>query len=278
MKYIRLEISMPAELQEIFISEFFDLEFSGFEQMEDRLVAYVPDKDFGDSDREFLQQWLNSQRDHCYIIAETMELSRDYNEEWEKTIQPVCVGDFYIRPSWSTAPPPDGLMVLVIDPKMAFGTGYHETTRLMLRNMTTFVTTGSRVLDVGTGTGILSIAAIKKGAGLVLGFDTDEWSYSNARENAEVNMVSDRLEIKSGSFECVEDDDEYDLILANVNRNALLEMAESLVNHLKKEGMLMLSGLLIDEKDLILGNQWFGSLTTVKLDSEGEWIMIALRK
>lgn len=278
MEYIRLEISIPDAFQEIFISEFFDMDFSGFEQLGDRLIAYIPAKSFNDTDREMIQQWLQSQNGNIHIISETTEATRDYNEEWEKSIQPILVGDFFIRPTWSKEQIPVEAVLLEIDPKMAFGTGYHATTRLVLQNMPLYVGSGTRILDVGTGTGILSIAALKKGAGSALGFDIDEWSFNNAMENAVINGVAEHFEIRSGSFEVINEDEIFDLILANVNRNALLDMADNLTGHLKEGGVLMLSGLLSGEKEMILRNRKFGSLIQIGEDQEGEWIVMIFRK
>lgn len=278
MDYIKLEIVIPSDYQEFLIAELLDRDFEGFEQDEDRLLAYIPQERFSDVDREEIEQWLAAQRVECFIANEEVEVPRDYNEEWEQTIQPQTIGRFFVRPTWFPTPPPEGKILIEIDPKMAFGTGYHETTRLMLHLIPGYVEKGDRVLDVGTGTGILSFAAIKTGASSAFGFDIDEWSYENATENAMINGVSEHYIVRHGSFELVAEDDEYDLILANVNRNAILSMANELTFHLKKGGILLLSGLLIPEKELILKNERFASLKLVNEMQEGEWIALALQK
>lgn len=278
MNFLKLDIVIPSEYQESLIAELYDMDFDGFEQLDDRLLAYIPQNRFTDVTRQEIEQWLSSLRENCYIDKEEVEENRNWNEEWEKTIQQQKIGRFFVRPTWLPGDPPDDMILLEIDPKMAFGTGYHETTRLMLKAIPEFIKEGDHVLDVGTGTGILSIAAIKVGANSALGFDIDEWSYDNANENILINNVKDRVLIKRGSFEIIAEDARYDVIFANVNRSAILSMDKELVAHLKKDGILLLSGLLENERDMILQNTYFRKLELVKEDQEGEWIVLVFKK
>lgn len=277
MNYIRLEIAIQSDYQEYLIAELLERDFEGFEQENDRLIAYIPQERFSDVYREEIEQWLSAQRDTCYIIKESIEEPRDWNEEWEQTIQPQLIGQFYVRPTWIPTAAPEGKILIEIDPKMAFGTGYHETTRLMLRLLPEFISKDARVLDVGTGTGILSIAALKLGAHSAYGFDIDEWSYDNANENALLNGVAEHYKVNRGSFEVVATGDRFDVILANVNRNAILGMAKHLTGHLKEKGVLLLSGLLENERNYILEDKNFASLKFLKELQEGEWISLAFR-
>jgi ribosomal protein L11 methyltransferase len=277
MDYLKLVIVIPSEYQESLIAELFEMDFEGFEQEDDRLLAYIPQKRFTDVSRQEIEQWLSSLRENCYIESEEVEETRNWNEEWEQTIKGQVIGKFYVRPTWFPGNPPGDKILLEIDPKMAFGTGYHETTRLMLRAIPSFVKKGERILDVGTGTGILSIAAIKVGAESALGFDIDEWSYSNANENTLLNNVSDKIIIRQGSFDIVAPDARYDVILANVNRTAILSMDKELFDHLDENGTLILSGLLETEREIILQNKYFKKLSLVHEDQEGEWIVLVLQ-
>ncbi|HKJ30615.1 MAG TPA: 50S ribosomal protein L11 methyltransferase [Balneolales bacterium] len=277
MDYLKLEIIIPSDYQESLIAELFEMDFEGFEQYDDRILAYIPQNRFSDVYREEIEQWLSSLREHCYIEKEEIEETRNYNEEWEQSIQQQSIGNFFVRPTWLPGNAPEGMILLEIDPKMAFGTGYHETTRLMLRAIPKFVKKGDRVLDVGTGTGILSIAAVKIGAHSSLGFDIDEWSYDNANENIMINNVKDRVIIIKGSFDVINADSRYDVILANVNRTAILSMDKELVGHLNKEGTLLLSGLLEQERNIILQNEYFKKLKLVHEDQEGEWIVLIFK-
>lgn len=175
-------------------------------------------------------------------------MQRNWNEEWERTITPIRVSDrFVISPSWHSFDTPAEDIRLIIDPKMSFGTGYHATTRLMVRLLESCVRGGERVLDVGTGTGVLAIAAIKLGAAQALGVDTDEWSRDNAVENLERNDVADgRVEIRHGSLDAV--DGRFHLIAANITRNDNIAMLPHYASLLEPGGMLVVSGFY--EEDL----------------------------
>ena len=276
--YIRLEIVIPDHLQEIFISGFEGLEFAGFEQQEDRLIAYIDQQQMNDSGREELENWLMAQRDECYIESESVEEERNWNEEWEQSIQPQRIGRFVITPTWGNPEITAEDVVLEIDPKMAFGTGYHETTRLILRMLPEVVQPGDTILDAGTGTGVLAIAALKIGAAHALGFDIDEWSHDNATENALLNLVSDRFVIKQGGFEQLDPGRQYDITIANINRNALIENAVVLASTVTPGGALLLSGLLRQDEEQMLKQSAYSGWKHVSSIYENEWVAIWLQR
>lgn len=276
--YLEITIKIPADYQEILISELLDLDFDGFDQQDDLLLAYIPQSRYNDVSREVIESWVAVQTFECGLVGEKVYEPQNWNETWEKTIQPMTVGDFYVRPTWTPVETPDGLHLLEIDPKMAFGTGYHETTRSMLRMLPKAVKGGETVLDVGTGTGILAIAALKLGAKYAFGFDIDEWSYVNATENALLNNVSEILEVKEGSFDVISENQGYDIVLANVNRNMLLETASQITTLVTDGGVLLLSGLLdVDEQD-ILEEKHYAALTLTDRLQENEWICLKFTK
>lgn len=276
--YITLEISIPFEYQELLIAELLDMDFDGFEQEDDRLNATILQNRYSDVIREEIEEWLSLQPYPARILSEHSDEERDWNEEWERSIKPLIIGEFFVKPTWVSEPTPEGKILLEIDPKMAFGTGYHETTRLMLRLLPSCIKKGDAILDVGTGTGILSIAGLKLGAQSAFGFDIDEWSHNNAWENALINKVSDSFQVEEGSFEVVPTESKYDVILANVNRNAILEMRIPLTSHLIADGKLLLSGLLEIERDRILKAPEFSRLKLETEVQEGEWIALVLVK
>ena len=277
-RYLELKINIPLDYQEMFISELTDLDFDGFEQYDSYLLAYVQANRFSDVSREEIEKLIASQPIPCSFESERIYEPQNWNEEWEKTIEPMTVGEFFIRPTWKQVPTPEGCYLLEIDPKMAFGTGYHETTRLMLRMLSKCIKPGMNVLDVGTGTGVLAIAAIKLGANYAFGFDIDEWSYVNATENALLNEVADRFEIKEGSFETIPRDKQFDIILANVNRNMLLSTSGQIVNSLNDGGVLVLSGLLDVDEEAILGCEEYASLKLIDRLQENEWISLRFER
>lgn len=272
--YLEIDILIEASFQDILISDLLDLEFDGFQQYEDHILAYIPASRYTESVRTSIEQWIASHTFECHYRGERRYEPQNWNEEWEKTIQPMTIGTFFVRPTWTPVPTPDEQVLIIIDPKMAFGTGYHETTRSILRMLPRTISAGNTVLDVGTGTGILAIAAIKLGAQHVFGFDVDEWSYDNARENAEINGVLEQFEVKEGSFETIQQDKLYDVVLANVNRNMLLSTSAQITAHLKPGGILVLSGLLDVDEAVILQNLEYASLTLQYKEQENEWICL----
>lgn len=283
MSYIQLEIEIPADYQEFLIAELNEMEFDGFDQYDDYILAWVPEKAFNDVHREQIEHYLSGIGKGAYVRSESrLDEQKNWNEEWEATIKPMTVGRFYIRPSWTARPqePASGLITLEIDPKMSFGTGYHETTRLMLRLLPDYVDSGSRVMDAGTGTGILSIAALKLGAASAFAFDIDEWSYLNARENALLNETADALELHHGGAEVIPEGSEsrYDLVLANINRNILEDLGGQLCALIRPGGRLLLSGLLESDEEIIRRHPAYSRLTFLEKRQEGEWIGLAFHK
>lgn len=276
INYIKLDISIPDHLQEFLIHHLDDMDFTGFEQFDDQLVCYVPQAQFSDVDREYIETWLAGQREVCYIKEESIVEETNWNEIWEESITAQTIGDFFVKPTWSDETPPHDKILLEIDPKMAFGTGYHETTRLVLRLLPECIGKNDKVLDVGTGTGIFAIAALKLGAEQALGIDIDEWSYINAVENGYINKVSDNLDIRHGSLELLSSENRFDVVLANIDRNALLSLADQLIHH--TDHLLVLSGLMLDDENHILNNPVFSRLKILERKQENEWIALLLKK
>ncbi|MDX1639818.1 MAG: 50S ribosomal protein L11 methyltransferase, partial [Balneolaceae bacterium] len=163
-------------------------------------------------------------------------------------------------------------------PKMAFGTGYHETTRLMLHLLPDVIEKGSWVLDAGTGTGVLAIGAVKLGASNVFAFDIDDWSITNALENAYINQVDSEVEIRKGSIEVVPGNSLYDAVLANINRNTIIELLPDLTRHVKPGGCLLLSGLLISDRQHVLDQEPLNPFRLVQSRRENDWIALHLLK
>lgn len=278
MDYIRLSISIAEEFQELLIAELFDMDFEGFEEhAEDVLVATIPAKNFDDFKREEIERTLFHYGGDSKILSEEVIQPQNWNQTWEQSIRPQSIGKFYVRPTWGEKFESKDHIELIIDPKMAFGTGYHATTRLILEWLPEVIKHEESVLDAGTGTGILAIAALKLGASSAFGFDIDEWSEENSRENMELNHVQ-HFEVKLGSIETIPADKEYDVILANINRNALMELIPQLNKHLKAGGKMLLSGLLAEDEAMMLGITNHELLTHVATRHQQEWIAMLLRK
>lgn len=211
-------------------------------------------------------------KEHFPALAWTVQEipKQNWNKEWEDSILPIDVSRrFIIAPSWNVPRADPAKIVLVIDPKMSFGTGYHETTRLMLRLMERIDMHGTRVLDVGTGTGILAIAALKLGASSALGIDIDEWSYDNTMENAERNGVGGELQAVHGSLETVSGI--YDVILSNITRNDNIGMFPDFAGMLPAGGHLVVSGFHLSDTDDVIYAAERNGLRHTGSDSEHEW-------
>jgi ribosomal protein L11 methyltransferase len=274
MYYIKLNIAIEDDYQETLIAELMDMEFDSFQQLDDELITYIPKERFHVGDRERIEHLLAAFPGDGYLKSEEVAVDQNWNEEWEQTIQPQAIGPFLVRPTWSTEEAGPQQILLEIDPKMAFGTGYHETTRLMLQRLPEIIEEDDRVLDAGTGTGILAIAALKLGAGQVIAFDIDEWSITNARENVHLNEVADKITIMQGTHTVVEEDATFDIILANIQRNVITEMMPFLADKLNNGGRLLLSGLQEDDEQIMEESLRENGLYIKSTSQENEWIAV----
>ena len=277
MNYIQILFELDDRYHEQMIAELAELDFYGFEQLENQLLAYIEAPRFSDTSREMIEQMIllipNASMKEIGQIEE-----ENWNQVWEQSIQPQRIGKFLVRPTWSGEVAQQDEILLEIDPKMAFGTGYHATTRLMLKQLDQIDFKNKTVLDAGTGTGILAIAAIKLGAKKAVGFDIDPWSKENAFENTLINGVEKSVDIRFGSTEQIKEDEKFDIILANINRNIILELIPFFVSKANENGTICLTGLLdVDEKSIrdSLVNE---PVNIVDLQQENEWILFHLTK
>ena len=198
--------------------------------------------------------------------------NRDWLEEWKKNWQPVVAGRFIIAPPWSELNDISEKLVIRIEPGMAFGTGTHETTRLCLAAIEKHFTGGS-FLDVGTGTGILAIAAAKLYPHAVIqGCDTDAEAVEIARENAEANGVANQIEFRVGSVD--EASPSADLVVANLTADVISPLLSTLLK--LTCGKLILSGILDIQRDLILDQIRSSGINEVEVEQDGEWVCLVV--
>lgn len=197
----------------------------------------------------------------------------DWRERWKAFFHTTRVGErLVVRPSWETHDAQEGDLVIVLDPGQAFGTGTHETTRLVMRELEARVSGGEHVLDVGCGSGILGIAALKLGAARVVAVDVDPIAVRVTDENAEINGVA--IEASTTPIEDVPG--RYPIVLANIRSPILIPMTESLVAHLTPGGVLVLSGLLAEEESEIR-SVYDAHLRFDGVRRDGDWIALAYR-
>jgi ribosomal protein L11 methyltransferase len=170
----------------------------------------------------------------------------EWVREYQRSFEPVEVGDVVIKSIWSENDPVDRI-VIALEPKMAFGTGKHETTQLCVYAVRNAVKGGEIVLDLGTGSGILAILAAKLGAANVLGLDLNSAAVENARENIKRNEVNGRVTIEYGSMQKVKKRDHYDIVISNLIRDGIFELFDDFVRAAKPGGIMILSGILTDQ-------------------------------
>lgn len=208
---------------------------------------------------------------NSFNIEENILEDKNWNEEWEKSINVIEISDrIVIKPSFRNYESKRDQIIITIDPKMSFGTGEHPTTKLVLQLLEKYIEKNSKVLDIGTGTGILSIASIKLGADSVLAIDNDEWCIENSKENIKLNNVEDKIKIRFAEINQIEEDN-FDLILANIQKNVLLDIAEEIKSKLKNGGTAILSGLLADDEKDILKKYEELNFSLVEKKIIGEW-------
>jgi ribosomal protein L11 methyltransferase len=273
MEYTKLVIAVADEYQEPLIAELNAVGFDGFQQLEYALVTYIPKKEFHIGDRERIDQLLAGFPGECFIESEEIIADQNWNKQWEQTIKAQEIGQFFVKPTWSEASLPEGQTLLEIDPKMSFGTGYHETTRLILQLLPGVVEGGDQVIDAGTGTGILSIAAIKLGAHQAFAFDIDERSIKNTRENILLNGVREQVTVTKGSVEVIPDNLKADLLLANIKRNVIVELLPAFIASIKEDGHLIFSGLLASDRQDVV-EKLEPAAEVIEVRQENKWISI----
>ncbi len=239
MDFIELKVFVSPDWADIFIAELGEIGYESFTEFDEGILAYVQKKEFSE------ESWLSiveKYRDFTDVSYEFTELERkNWNEEWEKNYEPIIIdGKAIVRASFHQIPESFPYEI-VINPQMSFGTGHHETTTLMLENQLQLNQEGLKVLDAGSGTGILAIMACKRGASLVDAFDIDEWAVTNAIENCELNACT-QVRVQQGTIATVQLENVYDVVLANINRNILLDEMPLYANKLTSGGTLLLSG------------------------------------
>jgi ribosomal protein L11 methyltransferase len=214
------------------------------------------------------------------LIAQSTVPPRDWNEEWERSLTPIRVTDrIVVTPSRALSPDmqnDNAEVVITIDPKMSFGTGYHESTRIALRLLQNHLIPDSLVLDVGTGTGILAIAAVKLGAREAVGVDTDEWAAVNARENVGQNGVDQKVRIVLGEISAVERR-EFQMVTVNIQRRVIELLLPELLDRIGLGGQIILSGLLRSDRRAIMATCAKLRLAITDEESENGWIGLVAR-
>lgn len=266
MAFLSIIFSCPETLYENIIAELSDTEIDSYYETES-LIAYVDQDKWSDTLKANLDSLSVK-----YGIKYELELLQEinWNAVWESNFDPVSIDDFcYIRADFHPKKPGYAYEI-EISPKMAFGTGHHETTFMMIQQMAKLKIENIDVLDYGCGTGILGILASKMGAQSVEAIDIDINSIENSKEHIALNGVEQVL-IKQGDLDAASKD-EYGLILANINRGVLLDQANSICGLLKDGAILLMSGILETDREIIEEKYLNAGLKIVEVIQKGEWL------
>ena len=274
MDYVQVSITCLVDYREILIAELAAVGFDSFLETETGFEAYVLQDQFArDSFDKVIAIYLEPA---ALTLVEGIMPKVNWNEEWEKNYDPIEVDQLvYVRASFHT--PQTGFRhEIVINPKMSFGTGHHATTFQLLSMQGKIDHLGKRVLDVGSGTGILAIMAHLLGAKQVDAFDIDSWCVDNGNENFDLNGVTTRMGL--GTIREVQPSGPYALILANINKNVLLDELEIYAGLLTDQGLLLLSGFYAEDiADLVQAASTQGLSLTMQTTKDN-WAALCLQK
>ena len=278
--YLEISISSNERQREFLIPTMLELGCEGFQDTDGALLCYLETSRWNSEKHDLLLQDLRKILQTISVNAAVSfrEIPKEnWNAEWERTIQPIEVGTrFVIRPSWADYRGDEGRIVIQIDPKMSFGTGYHETTRLTLRLLEQYLTPRDKVLDVGTGTGILAIAAVKLGALAAEATDIDDWAIENANENILSNGVPSDVHVSKTPIEEFSEG-QFHLLTANLTLDTIVEFLPQFSRVLRPKGMLLLSGLLATDRSRITEALHLHMFHVAEELTENEWIALAAR-
>ena len=257
---------------EILMAELIEIGFDSFTEEHNGILAYIQKDLFDDKQLQEINMFSNEAVEISYTYQEMPNIN--WNEEWEKNFEPINVeNQVSIRAEFhSNQNLPHEI---IIQPKMSFGTGHHATTYLMIQQMLDMDFENKTVLDMGCGTSVLAIFAKQKGAGKTVAIDIDEWSVENSKENAERNNVD--LDISQGTADNLGAEN-FDIILANINRNILISDIPTYVSVLNNVGQLLLSGLCFFDVDDILEVCNEQKLTLKRKLQREEWVSLLLEK
>lgn len=282
MNYVELDFKVSPyndDIVDAIIYELSSIGFEGFINENESFKGYIKE--------ELFQEDMISKIDIIERIKTTTSVkfekkiieNIDWNTEWEKNFKPIKIdNDILVRTSFHD-PDPNIEYEIIIEPKMSFGTGHHSTTALMLRNILEYknAINDSVILDMGCGTGILSIMASKVGAKKVIGIDIDEWAYNNALENIKLNDIGN-VDIKIGDAQLLEGMRKFHMLFANINKNIILQDMEAYCRSLVWGGNMFLSGFYeSDLNDIVDAANKFG-VTHTATKTENEWCSAIFRK
>ncbi|MBO7119585.1 MAG: 50S ribosomal protein L11 methyltransferase [Bacteroidaceae bacterium] len=258
-----------------------EIGFESFCQTEDGLLAYIQQGVWSEDEmQEVVGNFCLPEVEISYTKAEAPD--EDWNQVWEEEgFQPIIIPSeegqekaLIVVHDVKHADVPPAKYDIVITPRLAFGTGSHQTTRLILRTLARLDLEGKDVIDAGTGTGILAIMAIKRGASYVFAYDIDEWSVENAKDNLLLNKIFTDVNVEVGASYMLNGQPKADLLIANINRNILLEDLPQFAKVVKDKGKLILSGFYQTDVDTLTEAALQHGFFPLDMECEGDWAML----
>ena len=269
MNYIELRVFCIPEFRDILIAELGEFGFESMMETDAGFNAYTESSSYDPESLTFLEKKYGVK---AQLKFESKKIPKEnWNKKWEKNFDPVIIaGTLAIRASFHK--PIDGVSLeIIIDPKMSFGTGHHETTSLMAGMQLKIDHKDKRVLDCGCGTGILSILAKKLKADIVKGIDLDPWAVTNSKENAKLNQAGSILFLESNIGD-LEASEKFDILLANINKNVLIAEIGTYNKFLNPGGYLLLSGFYTSDLDDIIEESSKNNLECQQSEVMNNWV------
>jgi ribosomal protein L11 methyltransferase len=277
--WIELQVKLKQETLEQVSSYLFAMGCEGIHVRQSDICIYFSQHQWSEEVKGALVSYIAKYE--TAFSARSLHLvavkGEDWNRKWQESFKPIRAGNkVVVSPPWDQYQTKEGETSVVINPQMAFGTGHHETTQLMITCMEAYIQPAMAVLDIGTGSGILAILAKKMGAERVLGIDNDPVAVKNAMENNLRNEGYDSvrfvmMEVNQLFFT------EFDMILANINRPVILEMAAVLPNYIKKDGILIISGILTNDELQVKKNLLDAGFYFIEKRSRKEWLAMVFK-
>ncbi len=273
-EYTQVTFDIDPQQHEVLTAFLSEFPFETFTEEEGKLYAYIPTETF---DRHQLESYLQSfPRFASVQPSYTAYRPKNWNEEWQKNFQPIAIDDKIVVRAPFHDKDEEVDYDILIEPRMSFGTGHHATTALMLRLMYQNDFHHQYVVDFGCGTGILAIFAAMKGAHPIVAFDNNEWAYNNAPLNCQLNNI-DQVEVTLAGEEELHNH-RPQVILANINRNILVNNMSLMAGQLQHTGALYLSGILIRDQQEVDDAATAEGLRKVAVEEDGEWLALQYEK
>ena len=279
MSWIEIKLSLPQDKLELISGYLFAQGCEGINVTDEGILVYFSQFRWSAEIKlallDYIQEFIPGfGTRHIKVISLS---DKDWNKNWKSFFKPIHItSQLVVKPPWEEYNQKQGEIVLTINPQMAFGTGHHESTQLVAQCLEKHMKPGMHVLDIGTGSGILALFAEKLGAESVIAVDNDPVALKNAFENARLNNSSGNVKFFVGQPENLNPSD-YDIVMANINRNVLLRYADLFPKFLNVEGKLMLSGILLSDENIMVNSLEKCGFQLLDKKAMKEWLLLLFK-